>query len=188
MTDGTVVWTVGGLFGAFLIPSYLDFNDYQMPGFYNVNRNTGKQNIPDGMNYGLMQVLSNGVSFDKAQFVISRNNSMHYRGYSAYGTWNPWLLNEAIVAYSINSNGYIKYASGLIIQWGYTRGVSADSTETITFPISFTAHSRIVAIAATDNDTAAAPYIHVTEKILTNVTFKITNSNAIQIDWIAIGY
>lgn len=189
VTDGTVVWTVGGLFGAYLIPSYLDFNDYQMPGFYNVNRNTGKQNIPDGMNFGLMQVLSNGVSFDKAQFVISRNNSMHYRGYSAYGTWNPWLLNEAIVAYSINSNGYIKYASGLILQWG---GNIGSSDTVLNIPLNINMTKIVGATAVYDNSDGRLGSDQTIEvQSIKQNSIKILRSSGLMyhgIQWFVIGY
>jgi len=200
MTDGTVTWTVGKIFSLLLSPSFLDLNDYNMPGVYNINRNTGKQNIPDGMNYGLMQVLSNGVSFDKAQFIISRNNSMHYRGYSAYGTWNPWLQNEAIVTKSLSgANGYIKYASGLIMQWG-TNDMAQNwdannNIITITFPISFIT-SRTVVVSHNDAEDANTNVLISSKNAqnpLSSCVFRrysVDGANQFygEFHWIAIGY
>ena len=113
-----------------------DLNTYTMPSICRVATNTNT-NIPSGMNYGVMQVISDGVAFDKAQIVISRNNTMHYRGYSESRDWNPWLQNEAIVAKTLGKNGYIKYASGLIMQWGIKISGDAGSRFTITFPITY---------------------------------------------------
>lgn len=49
------------------------------------------------------------------------------------------LSNAAIVAMSITANGYIKYASGLIIQWATTEDIYTANTQyNIYLPISFT--------------------------------------------------
>ena len=62
------------------------------------------------------------------------------------------LAGSAIVAKSLGASGYVKYASGLIIQWGHVDSPKGDTTwtqytesntsktnwrKTITFPISF---------------------------------------------------
>lgn len=52
---------------------------------------------------------------------------------------------EAIVAKSLDTNGYIKYASGLIIQWGET----TCNGQYETFPIAFSSTKRCV-VATTD--------------------------------------
>jgi hypothetical protein len=69
-------------------------------------------------------------------------------------TWNGNdLAGSAIVAKSLSANGYVKYASGLIIQWGTTQITSIPHT--INFPIPFTIYVRPVAVynGATGTDT-----------------------------------
>lgn len=48
---------------------------------------------------------------------------------------NTWT-GGGIVAASLNTNGYVKFANGLILQWGIGT-VSSRSSVTVTFPIAF---------------------------------------------------
>ena len=46
--------------------------------------------------------------------------------------------NGGIVAMSLTQNGYVKFANGLIVQWGYYASESVDyAQKTVTFPIEF---------------------------------------------------
>ena len=47
------------------------------------------------------------------------------------------------VAQSVGGQGYVKYSSGLIIQYGYCEWANYDSENGIPFPISFTSEPRI---------------------------------------------
>lgn len=42
-----------------------------------------------------------------------------------------------IIAQSLGTNGYVKFANGLILQWGYVRNGAAP--QSVNFPISYTA-------------------------------------------------
>lgn len=42
-----------------------------------------------------------------------------------------------IIAQSLGTNGYVKFANGLILQWGYGDGLTTEST--VYFPVAFTA-------------------------------------------------
>jgi len=56
------------------------------------------------------------------------------------GTGNNAGILNAVTAQSLNTNGYVKFASGLIIQWVSGPEDPADGTEpvhTLTFPIAF---------------------------------------------------
>ena len=56
------------------------------------------------------------------------------------------LAGSAIVAKSISwGNGYIKYASGLIIQWGRFFTDTSPSGSTVKYPISFTKEPKVIA-------------------------------------------
>lgn len=64
---------------------------------------------------------------------------------SVAGLMSPAMLallgsGGGIVAASLTANGYVKFANGLIVQWGYTDIQSGQYNvqKTITFPISFT--------------------------------------------------
>lgn len=99
------------------------------------------------------------------------------------------LGGSAIVAKSLTSNGYVKRASGEIIQWGAT-GVPANATEvTVSFPISFGTFYRMVvtselnghptALDIDDNGSTLQ-----TKKIVIGTPYAYTGA----IHWIAIGY
>lgn len=57
-----------------------------------------------------------------------------------------------IVAQSLTQNGYVKFANGLIIQWGYEINCNS-SSQTITLPISFQSDNNSLAVAITDYNT-----------------------------------
>ena len=54
--------------------------------------------------------------------------------------------NTGIVAASLTENGYVKFANGLILQWGYGNGGSK-----VTFPISFSSFARVVVTCSNSN-------------------------------------
>ena len=55
--------------------------------------------------------------------------------------------NGGIVAQSLGQNGYVKFANGLILQWGYVaRGASLTAKQTIALPISFSTTDYIAII------------------------------------------
>lgn len=68
-------------------------------------------------------------------------------------TWQTLAALGGITAYSLNQNGYVKFACGLILQWGY--GGSTGS-RTITFPLKFTTSCYAILCTAvtTSNDYA----------------------------------
>lgn len=54
--------------------------------------------------------------------------------------------NTGIVAASLTENGYVKFANGLILQWGYT-----DANTHVNFPITFTSFVRIICNCLNEN-------------------------------------
>ena len=76
--------------------------------------------------------------------------------------------NNGIVAALLEQNGYVKFANGLILQWGYYKATS--SSYTLTFPIAFS--SKTCAVCVTNvNSGSGYP---VTSTPNTN-SIKITN-------------
>ena len=55
-----------------------------------------------------------------------------------------------IIAQSLGTNGYVKFANGLILQWG--KGTSSAEKVTITFPINFSTVFIPVGNMATNRD------------------------------------
>ena len=101
------------------------------------------------------------------------------------------LAGSAIVAKSLfDYNGYIKYASGLIIQWGRALWESAAwQSRTVTFPISFNSKTSYsaVACALTPNTSDA---IAVGLDNVSASTMQVYKATATQsgVYWLAIGY
>lgn len=107
-------------------------------------------------------------------------------------TWNGNdLAGSAIVAKSLGVNGYVKYASGLIIQWGASEWVSnTQATRTITFPITFSTGSS--AIATGFSIGGGIFNVTITSKTVKNMSVKIDGSapdgSNSSCNWLAIGY
>ena len=111
-----------------------DLNDSLNIGVYRYNINT--LNIPFNTSYGSCLTLfaneEKNVIAQIAQNIAKTNRACLYvRGYEN-DVWTPWQQQDAIVAKSLGeANGYITYASGLILQWGSLRSFdSGDGTNT----------------------------------------------------------
>jgi hypothetical protein len=91
------------------------------------------------------------------------------------------LGGSAIVAKALGTTGYIKYANGLIIQWGESTNVA-----TVQFPITFpTACSQVM--VTIDHGSSDYSYANVIAK--TTASFTLYNySSIITQSYIAVGY
>ena len=178
VTDGTVVWTINkdlSLFGGFMYAALIGRNvntsNLRLIGALDTNSGAGLTL------YGSDWGDSSDGAFDLK--AIKGSNSCNLKGLPNSNL--TWGINDlggsAIVAKSIGINGYIKYASGLIIQWGQS------GKTTWTFPITFTAIPCVVATPQGGNQ-----YIYVDNVTESSVTI-MTSPNS---DWgkhyIAIGY
>lgn len=89
-----------------------------------------------------------------------------------------------VPAKSLATNGYVKMANGLIIQWGFAAcGTVANAT--VTFPISFPTASLSI-VATRDFSVASWPWA-VTAKSVSNFTLRNNSSLSGNFYWIAIG-
>lgn len=94
-----------------------------------------------------------------------------------------------IIAQSLTANGYVKFANGLIIQWG---NLNVGTTNTkVSLPISFTNNAYRITVTSTWNadaigTTLTAEYHNTGAKTTSAFYIRSNYSNAM--DWIAIGY
>jgi len=152
VTDGTVTWTI--------MKNLSVCGNITPNGFTIMTEN----------NNGSIQIHSGSVFYNGSHLVLfgkdyNDGESGMFRLCAANGDeWNvkrldgspdgslTWDYNDlagsAIVTKSLGTNGYIKYASGLIVQWGIYE-VTAESTDDFTnenipvlFPISFATYAN----------------------------------------------
>ena len=134
--------------------------------------------------WGINNADQNGGFRIRAKDGTNRNDLIGYPDGELYWGGHD-LAGSTIVAKSISGNGYIKYVSGLIIQWGYS--VSSETSEAITFPISFTISSpRVIAVPISGK----ADYVDYRNEIrgTGQTKFYINKSTAFRSFWFAIGY
>ena len=105
--------------------------------------------------------------------------------------WNNTdLAGTAIVAKSISSTGYIKYVSGLILQWGNSNMPANSTMVQVTFPISFPVAFG-TSLVTQYSDRTAGFYNFISNKSdLTrmNIQMNAATKNTITFNWFAIGY
>ncbi|WP_337571957.1 gp53-like domain-containing protein [Mitsuokella jalaludinii] len=120
------------------------------------------QTGPTGANYnGKLYITDNGGDGVWIGGVAAGKEVGWTRLVENKGTWNISILGNAdkvdgyhasdiinkisaantggIVAASLTENGYVKFANGLILQWGY-----AGAKNYVTFPIAFSSFARVV--------------------------------------------
>jgi hypothetical protein len=93
-----------------------------------------------------------GGTVSDGTVVWTINSSLHLIGGGAL-TGSALTINgndiagSAIVAKSLGTNGYIKYASGLILQWGQASIETANTATRIELPINFSANDKYSVVA-----------------------------------------
>ena len=101
------------------------------------------------------------------------------------------LGGSAIVAKSLTGNGYIKYASGLIMQWGRIVLNANVTTNTETLPLSFSTIASIVGSVNYTGGTSQVRAVNINIHGNSSVT-AVMNSGisdgAVSVLYIAIGY
>ena len=137
------------------------------------------------------------------RFNLNANNGSDHialRGYTnGVLTWRDNdLAGSAIVAKSLGTNGYVKYASGLVIQWAQLHGITFNSEGiyTYTFPISFSAAPSLT-VTYNDSVSQMATYdvdaleilkekVNLVARSVSNKIANFSTDGAVSI--IAIGY
>ena len=124
--------------------------------------------------------------------LVSRNiNSQYLLQGRPDGTlyWNGNdLASAAIVAKSLGYIGYIKYASGLILQWGSVANIAAKVTGHIIFPISFSTSYEILytTVLGSSGETTVFPIVKSIGGSLRSDNF-ICSEAVDYVTWFAIG-
>lgn len=144
ITDGTVTWTLNKNYpvsGGTLTGNTInrDVNTDRLSIFSGGSWNEGAQLTLFGR---LNDNSLSAGSFELMTVDSNQQNPIYLKGLSTGAlSWNNNDLGgSAIVAKSLGANGYIKYASGLIVQWGSVSNAEAFSgiyESLITFPVSF---------------------------------------------------
>jgi hypothetical protein len=152
VTDGTVVWTVGQITDKFPVkkPVVSDIDTVLENGIYYVN--TATQNKPDSASYAILVVVKADTMRTQKYYPIAvpSTKTRCFVRSGQNGSWSAWQEEEAIVAKSLGINGYIKYASGLTIQWGTVNMGESAATVTFTFPVSINNIAYINATCVND--------------------------------------
>ena len=187
VTDGTVVWEIWAE-QAKVNDCYNFTNDCDTcvaSGMYApiVNSN----NSPDADFAGRMLVISRnrGEGYTQQIFFSTSPSNEIYSRIRRSGVWTPWKQQEAIIAKSLGRNGYIEYASGLILQWGGETVVNG--SKTIPYPISFTSSKTAVMVQRNNAERDFTLY-SVTDETLSYFIVTASNTGDRVINWFAIGY
>ena len=187
VTDDTVVWTVRGT-SQFLLcnmPLVQDnYNNYTKPGIYKVD---GSAINKSPANYGIMMVLKNDYYI--SQITIDIVNHVFVRSLRG-ANWENWHQLEGVAEKLSGTNSYIRYASGLIVQWGRTTitdpsFIQGIYLKMIFFPISFsnTQYSIVLTRNSIDKIAGVQPMY----KNAFNITCESDMTDS-QYYWFAIGY
>lgn len=100
---------------------------------------------------------------------------------------------DMIIAKTMGSSGYIKYKSGLKMQWGRTGLIGDNKDGTISFTVGFTQIPRVVTSSeyGTDDGSWNGAY-YITRNTITTSGCTIhsrgSKSNGRYVNWLAIGY
>ena len=107
------------------------------------------------------------------------------------GIWRGHLGTETLrtsnlFSSSLQSNGYQKLPSGLIVQWGYANG-SASTDITVTMPITFP--NRFVSVACAGDYTVGSGVVGAVACWINGLSsFTSRSTVTVSTHWIAIGY
>lgn len=203
VSDGTVTWTIRKNASTQDLTGYLPLSGGAMTGS-DITRNVDNSalSMRGGSDYdkgGSLELY--GKDYDIASLIgafrlIARNdaNEKYLTGIPAGDlTWDGNSLDKsAVVAESLGVNGYRKYASGLIEQWGFASATGQTPSENgipINLNISFTTTNYIVTTCNNDRF-----FVLISATADTTDKFKYWANNQSEnliadgFNWRAIGY
>lgn len=120
---------------------------------------------------------------------------------SASGLMTPAMLallgsGGGIVAASLTTNGYVKFADGFIMQWGTVDPAQFPSNgQSVTFPIAFTSTPKVMGMinqntnSTSQNDliTASLNIYATASNMIAHIYGGVSNTK-VKFDWVAVGY
>lgn len=124
-------------------------------------------------NLGKIHVFPSETLYNQFKDIIADNDLALLKDDGAY-----------IVAALLEQNGYVKFSNGLILQWGLSDNVKA---QTITFPVSFAVscyHVTWMAISSAGNPYKASGYVN---SVTNNSFYAKSDDTACQKYWFAVG-
>ena len=202
VSDGTVTWTVRKNASTQDLTAYLPLSGGAMTGEA-IRRNINNQLLrllgaTGWAHGGFVELYGEDYASDPSlagKFVLgaqaNNEGSRLFGSPAGVLTWNGNSLDKsAVVAESLGTNGYRKYASGLIEQWGRISCESGTDQIIFSFPIMFpTAVSSILAVQYSDKTagffTCAAHPDNLSSCIL---QYTPAPPIGITFNWRAIGY
>jgi hypothetical protein len=181
VADGTVVWTIRDMSTALIKKSTeeTDLDNANINGYmYYSGLASNAPTTASGMLLSMLDQINVQIATDTDvnQFFRKKQN----------GTWSAWQQQEAIVAKSLGQNGYVKYTSGFIMQWGRVY-VNINETKTITYPIKFPNGCMSMSLAL--KSASVIESVSITCQAEQSTAF-ISNKSSVNADiyYIAIGY
>lgn len=153
---------------------------------------------------GVLKVIGSGNTVLQANDGINASeismepNLLKYNADLQNTPTTYWDLGGAsIVAKSLGTNGYIKFASGLILQWGEIDGNNGFThtdngmSKQISLPISFTSQQSYSVVATIGQNSLyysvfAVAYNYAADKI--TLSYNYPSALALEVRWLAIGY
>ena len=157
--------------------NFINYKKYIINTVTCLNQPTNEEGIPIN-SYGTLLVEKDTHSIHQIFFSDSLDD-VYIRRYNS--TWTNWRRQELVVEKSLTQNGYIKYASKLLLQWGYA---TAKSNITAAFNISFTYCPIVISCI----DSPSVNNYQVINSVSTN-NFTINRSTDVKGSfWFAIGY
>lgn len=110
--------------------------------------------------------------------------------------WSDWFRKASarmggnVLPESQAASGYVKFPSGLYLQWGVTSSIATGTNTAITFPVAFpTACFQVLAGVISNDATATTSVGHYGTGAYTKTTFTLNNRTSISqtFNWFAIG-
>lgn len=157
-------------------------------------------NRPDNSDGQLLIQCFNSTSIQQTAF--SWTGTIYHRKYTS-GTWSDWQriftansLADYVVAQQLGANGYTRWASGKLEQWGVLANVplAETSPQTVTFNTPYNAGvvPNIVAGIAMASYVSGSISLYVTKGSITNTGFIITgdpssSTSTGDIHWRSVG-
>jgi len=101
----------------------------------------------------------------------------------------PYLLKGDIEEQLLAPNGYVKFASGLVIQWGKSAEPTAALTGTVTYPIPFPTGVTCIVLSPAYNAGLGGGQMFVVSNDASGFTWDRNDAaNPKHLFWIALGF
>ena len=186
ITDGDVTWKIGmplSLNGGIMTGSILHtgsewFNIY---GGQSSSVPSGIIQLGSATSNGRINFISKSAD-STAEFLMYPDGTLKHN--------NNDLAGSAIVAKLLGQNGYVKYASGLILQWGKVNGdnVVANSQNTVAYNISFNSVANPIIWAITGKSSFSDYRMEIINNWASKSQFSFIPNAKTGCVWFAIGY